>query len=225
MTNILTIKNLTIGYGNNIILKDVNLKIVDGDFICIVGANGSGKSTLIKGILGLLKPKEGKIIFQNSLKQTTIGYLPQNTHTDPDFPALVKEIVLSGTLNQLKSPFYSQKERTKAAASLERLNITNLQNTPFSSLSGGQKQKVLLARALSATSKLLILDEPSNNLDHQSKKDFYQTLKQLNKDDLTIIMITHDLDAEDLIGNKVIALDSGHAQLSTTKTYLKGYQK
>ncbi|MBR3323543.1 metal ABC transporter ATP-binding protein [Candidatus Saccharibacteria bacterium] len=225
MADILIVKNLTLGYGSSIILKDVNFKIGDGDFACIVGANGSGKSTLVKGILGLLEPKNGEIIFQNGLQQTTIGYLPQDTHTDPAFPAKVQEIVLSGTLSQLKGPFYSQKEHTKAATSLKRLNITTLKNEPFSSLSGGQKQKVLLARALSATSKLLILDEPSNNLDHQSKKDFYQTLKQLNKDGLTIIMITHDLDAEDLIGNKVIALDSGHVQLATTKTYLKGYQR
>ena len=227
MKTFLSTHHLSLGYGNNPpVLIDVNIKINKGDFVCIVGANGSGKSTLIKGILGLIRPKSGQISFENGLKPTNIGYLPQNTKTDPDFPALVKEIVLSGTLGQMKSrPFYSKKEQKIVENNLKRLQINHLSSHSFAELSGGQKQKVLLARALSATTELLILDEPSNNLDHQSKKDFYQTLKQLNREGLTIIMITHDLDTEDLIGNKIIALDNSSASTYTTKEYLKRYQK
>ncbi len=202
--SLIEINNLTLGYDNHVVLKNINLSIDDGDFICIVGPNGSGKSTLIKGILGLIKPIKGKVIFKD-LKQNFIGYMPQETMVDKNFPATVFEIVLSGMLN--KCNFYGKNEKNIAMSNLKLLKIDNLKNKSFSDLSGGQRQKVLLARSLCATTKLLILDEPSNNLDSKSKEDLYKAIKELNeKNNITIMMITHDLDHDNLIGNKILSL-------------------
>lgn len=204
--SLIELKNLTLGYEKDIILKDINLSIEDNDFLCVVGANGSGKSTLIKGILGLIKPIKGKVIYKG-LKQNYIGYMPQETKVDSNFPASVLEIVLSGTLNQYKNIFYSKEQKEIALNNLKLLGIEKIKNKSFSELSGGQRQKVLLARSLSATTKLLILDEPSNNLDSKSKKELYSTIIDLNKNhNITIIMITHDLDHDNLIGNKILSL-------------------
>ena len=203
--SLIEIKNLTLGYDNHIVLKHINFSIEENDFICIVGPNGSGKSTLVKGILGLIKPIKGKVIY-NGLKQNYIGYMPQETKVDSNFPASVMEIVLSGTLNNSKM-FYGKKEKEEAINNLKLLGIENLKNRSFCDLSGGQRQKVLLARSLCATSKLLILDEPSNNLDSKSKKELYNAITDLNKNHgITIIMITHDLDHDNLLGNKILSL-------------------
>ena len=160
---LITLKNLYLGYENETVLKNINISIDDGDFICIVGPNGSGKSTLVKGILGLIKPMKGKVVYHD-LKQKFIGYCAQETKVDAHFPATVYEIVLSGTLNRLGlKSFYTKTEKELALKNLKILGIENLKNKSFSDLSGGQRQKVLIARSLCATSKLLILDEPSNN--------------------------------------------------------------
>lgn len=220
--SLIDIKNLSLGYDGNIILKNVNLKIEENDFICVVGPNGSGKSTLIKGILGLIKPISGTITF-NNLKQNFIGYMPQETKVDSNFPASVLEIVLSGTLNKKsRSLFYTKEDKKLVIKNLKILGIENLKNKHFSELSGGQRQKVLLARSLCATSKLLILDEPSNNLDSKSKKNLYDILKDLNKNyNITIIMITHDLDHNNLIGNKILSLREDDIFYGTTKDFIK----
>jgi len=220
--SLIDIKNLSLGYDGNIVLKNVNLKIEENDFICVVGPNGSGKSTLIKGILGLIKPISGTITF-NNLKQNFIGYMPQETKVDSNFPASVLEIVLSGTLNKKKmSLFYTKEDKKLAIKNLKILGIENLKNKHFSELSGGQRQKVLLARSLCATSKLLILDEPSNNLDSKSKKNLYDILTNLNKNyNITIIMITHDLDHNNLIGNKILSLREDDIFYGTTEDFIK----
>lgn len=220
--SLIDIKNLSLGYDGNIVLKNVNLKIEENDFICVVGPNGSGKSTLIKGILGLIKPISGTITF-NNLKQNFIGYMPQETKVDSNFPASVLEIVLSGTLNKKRmSLFYTKEDKKLAIKNLKILGIENLKNKHFSELSGGQRQKVLLARSLCATSKLLILDEPSNNLDSKSKKNLYDILKDLNKNyNITIIMITHDLDHNNLIGNKILSLREDDIFYGTTEDFIK----
>ena len=216
---LIKLKNLTLGYDNHIVLDNINLEINEGDFICVVGPNGSGKSTLIKGILGLIKPISGKVIF-NNLKQNFIGYMPQETTVDKNFPASVYEIVLSGTLN--KTNFYSKKEKDIVLENMKMLGIDNLKNKSFSDLSGGQRQKVLLARSLCATSKLLILDEPSNNLDKESKIELYDVIKNLNKNKgITIIMITHDLDHNNLVGNKILSLESKDIFFGSTKDFVK----
>ncbi|MBR4672224.1 MAG: metal ABC transporter ATP-binding protein [Bacilli bacterium] len=205
--SLIEIKNLTLGYDKDVILKHINMNIEEKDFICIVGPNGSGKSTLVKGILGLIKPMKGKVIY-NGLKQNFIGYMPQETKVDSNFPASVLEIVLSGTLNSDEyKMFYTKKQKEEAEKNLKILGIEKLKNKCFCDLSGGQRQKVLLARSLCATSKLLILDEPSNNLDSKSKAELYNAITDLNKTyGITIIMITHDLDHDNLIGNKILSL-------------------
>lgn len=223
--SLLTLKKLRLGYDDKTIIKDASFALEQGDFACVVGTNGCGKSTLIRGILGLIKPQSGTIKYDN-LDHTQIGYLPQETRVDASFPATVEEIVLTGCLGHMKMrPFYCHSERKHVHESLKKLGIDALAKKSFVDLSGGQKQKVLLARSLSATKKLLILDEPSNNLDFKSRKDFYATLGKLNKEHgLTIMMITHDLDADDLIGNKVIAIKDGVVNITTTKEYLRSYR-
>ena len=220
--NIIEIKNLTLGYENNKVIKNLSINIKEGDFLCIVGPNGAGKSTLIKGILGLIKPLKGEIKF-NNLKQTFIGYMPQETKIDANFPASVLEIVLSGTLNRLDLiSFYTKKEKDIALNNLKLLGIENLKDKNFSDLSGGGRQKVLLARSLCATTKLLILDEPSNNLDSKSKKELYKTITDLNKNhNITIIMITHDLDHDNLIGNKILSLRENDIFYGTTDDFVR----
>lgn len=225
MSFVISAKKISINYGLNKVICSASFTIDEGDFVCVVGANGSGKSTLIKAILGLVKLNTGKILFGDEIKRNSIGFLPQETKGDLNFPATVFEIVLSGTLGRLgMRAFYRQEDKKKAEEALRQLGILKLKNASFFDLSGGQKQKVLLARSLAATSKLLILDEPSNNLDYKSRMEFYEALKELNKSGLTIIMITHDLDAEDLIGNKIISIKEGKVDLFETTEYLKRYK-
>lgn len=205
--NLINVKHLTLGYEHQEVIKDLSFTVEKGDFITIIGANGSGKSTLVKGLLGLIKPMQGDIQYHIDTKQ--IGYMPQETKIDATFPASVEEIVLSGTLNRLgHRPFYGKKERKLADDSLALLDILELKKKSFADLSGGQRQKVLLSRALSATRELLILDEPSNNLDFSSREEFYKIIHRLNKEEgITILMITHDLDMHAIAGNKIIAFE------------------
>jgi len=220
--SLIELKNLSLGYEKITVLNNINITINENDFICVVGPNGSGKSTLIKGILGLIKPMKGKVIF-HGLKQNFIGYMPQETKIDSTFPASTYEIVLSGTLNSLGlKPFYTKKEKEIANKNLKLLKIENLKTKNFCDLSGGQRQKVLLARSLCATSKLLILDEPSNNLDKTSKNELYKIIKELNeKHNITIIMITHDLDHDNLIGNKILSLRDDSIFFGTTEEFVR----
>ncbi len=219
---LIEIENLTLGYDNHIVLRNINMTIEENDFICVVGPNGSGKSTLVKGILGLIKPIKGKVKY-NNLKQNFIGYMPQETKVDSNFPASVYEIVLSGTLNKLGfRSFYTKKEKELALENLKILGISNLKDNNFCDLSGGQRQKVLLARSLCATSKLLILDEPSNNLDSKSKKELYETIIELNKKrGITVIMITHDLDHNNLLGNKILSLREDEIFFGNTDEFVR----
>lgn len=225
MSEVVSVRKLSVVYGKNKVIDDASFEIEAGDFVCIVGANGSGKSTLIKALLGLIKSVSGEIVFGDSVTKTAIGYLPQETKSSQNFPATVLEIVMTGALGRLGGRIaYRDEDRKQAQKMMKTLRIEKLANERFSDLSGGQKQKVLLVRALVATSRLLILDEPSNNLDHKSRKEFYETLRKLNDDGLTIIMITHDLDADDLIGNKVLALKNGNVRCATTKKFLEEYR-
>jgi len=200
------LRDLALGYAGEVVVKGLNAEILAGDFVCIVGANGSGKTTLIKGILGLISPISGEVIFED-LEPRFVGYMPQEMIIPANFPATVFEVVLSGALNQMRGKaFYGRAEREKAMEKLKLLKILDLKNESFAELSGGERQKVLLARSLMATTKLLILDEPSNNLDKRAKADFYRVLEQLNREGITILMITHDLDHDNLIGNKILSL-------------------
>ena len=187
------LNNISLGYDNNIVIKDMSLNIEKGSYVAVVGENGSGKSTLIKGILGLIKPKRGSIEYD--INKSDIGYLPQKNEDNNSFPASVYEIVISGCLNNLGlRPFYNKKEKELVSTTLKELNIYNLKNKSYNELSGGQKQRVLLARAVTSGKKVLVLDEPVTGLDYNSLKDLYSLIDKLNKKGMTIIMISHDVD-------------------------------
>ncbi len=215
---LLTANKISLKYENHTVFKDLSFSLESGDFLCIVGPNGCGKSTLLKCLVGQIKLTSGKINFGNDFHQNQIGYMPQNPKFNDSFPASVYEIVASGSLNRIKLFESYPKQRIDDA--LKALNIQNLRKSKFSKLSGGQRQKVLLARAIVASEELLILDEPSNNLDYRSKQEFYETLKKLNQK-LTIIMVTHDLDHHNLVGNKILSLDPQHAFFGSTKEYVR----
>ena len=184
MGMLLKCEHADFGYENQDAVVDANLEVKTGDYICIVGENGSGKSTLMKGILGLLKPTSGKITVSDELKKAGIGYLPQQTAAQKDFPATVREVVLSGCLGKRGNrPFYSKKERELADYNMHRLGITDLRKQCYRELSGGQQQRTLIARALCATDKLLVLDEPITGLDPSAIQDFYHMIKKLNREE------------------------------------------
>ena len=185
---VLQIKNLSLKYGNHYIFRNLSFAVEKNDFLCIVGPNGSGKSTLLKCLLGEIKPNQGEIKFENHSQRKVIGYLPQNPHYNPSFPASVYEVVASGSLNQIG--LFSKYPKQKIEKALGTLRIANIARQQFSTLSGGQRQRVLLARALVASSNLLILDEPSNNLDYNSKQELLDLkLKNPNKDLINLYYI------------------------------------
>lgn len=188
-------QNLTLGYDGRAILENLNFSVDGGDFLCIIGENGSGKSTLMKTLLGLLSPISGKVITGDGLKPNEIGYLPQQTVVQKDFPAAVAEIVLSGCQGRCGiRPFYNHTEKKLAEQNMERMNITSLKKRCYRELSGGQQQRVLLARALCATQKLILLDEPVSGLDPKVTLEMYQLINEINKKDgITVIMISHDI--------------------------------
>lgn len=192
----LTCKNLSVGNEGNLVLSGLNFEIQKGDYLCILGENGSGKSTLMKTLLGLQPPLEGAVTFSEGLSQKDLGYLPQQTMVQRDFPASVEEIVLSGLQNQMGLwPFYQKKDHLMARRAMEQMGILHLKNHSYRDLSGGQQQRVLLARALCAARKLLLLDEPVTGLDPQATAELYRLIQQLNQKGITIIMISHDLPA------------------------------
>ena len=192
----ITVKNLEVGYEKKTITEPISFKVDRQDYLCIVGENGAGKSTLMKTLLGLIKPVGGEIIFGDGLKANEIGYLPQQTVVQRDFPASVREIVLSGCQARAGfRPFYNKEEKKLAEENMERMGITQLADSCYRELSGGQQQRVLLARALCATRKVLLLDEPVSGLDPKVTADMYELINGLNRDGITIIMISHDIAA------------------------------
>lgn len=208
MEPLIKCEHVDLGYENQDAVINVNMEVCPGDYLCIVGENGSGKSTLIKGLLGLLKPSGGKLTVAEELKTTGIGYLPQQTAAQKDFPASVKEVVLSGCLSRRgRRPFYSKTEKDIAAVNMEKLGITQLADQCYRELSGGQQQRVLIARALCATRELLILDEPITGLDPMAIQDFYSMIRKLNREDkVAIIMVSHDLRNAVEEANKILHL-------------------
>lgn len=193
----LVCENLAVGYDGKAILQNLNFEINAGDYLCIVGENGSGKSTLMKTILGLQPPVSGKITTGDGLKKTEIGYLPQQTSAQRDFPASVKEIVLSGCQGRCgMRPFYTKEEKRLAADAMKKMQISEYAKRCYRELSGGQQQRVLLARALCATQKILLMDEPVSALDPKATAEMYALIEKLNREDgITVIMISHDVHA------------------------------
>ena len=202
---ILEIENLKVSYSNHTALENINFKIEDGEYVCLVGENGSGKSTLIKTIVGLLKQDEGKINLNISLDE--VAYLSQTNLKDLDFPATSKEIIMSGVQKHKKLPFYTKQDKEKYNEVIKKLKIEEIQNRRIGDLSGGQKQRVLIARALIREPKLLILDEPATGLDYNITKELYKILENLNKENkMTIVMATHDLDEINETKPRIICL-------------------
>ena len=192
----LTIQNLSLGYESQVIQEGLSFSVEKGDYLCIVGENGSGKSTLMKTLLGLTPPLNGTVTYGEGLSRSEIGYLPQQTEVQRDFPASVQEIVLSGCLGRMGlRPFYTKGEKELAREMMEKMRITDFRNRSYRELSGGQQQRVLLARALCATRKILLLDEPVSGLDPKVTQELYALIQDLNQEGITILMISHDIEA------------------------------
>ncbi len=195
--SLLECRNVSFAYDGVTVLKDVNFKVEQGQYLCIVGENGAGKSTLMRGLLRLKKPSAGDIVFGEELRRDRIGYLPQQTPIQRDFPASVGEVVLSGCLSSLgMRPFYGKALKERAAEAMRSLEIENLRDRSYRELSGGQQQRVLLARALCATGQLLLLDEPTAGLDPVVTRSMYDLITRIHREKgITVIMISHDLQA------------------------------
>lgn len=193
----LTCQNLAVGYEGRAVLENLNFSVCPGDYLCIVGENGSGKSTLMKTILGLQPPVRGKVLTGDRLRKNKIGYLPQQTPVQRDFPASVREIVLSGCQGRCGGrPFYSKGEKQLAQTAMERMQVAALAKRCYRTLSGGQQQRVLLARALCAAQNMLLLDEHVSGLDPKVTGEMYGLIQRLNREDgVTILMISHDMTA------------------------------
>lgn len=217
-------KDVTLGYENKVVAKNLNFKIDQGDYLCVVGENGTGKSTLIKTLLGLIKPLNGEVIANVQGKNHKgVGYLPQQTQAQKDFPVSVWEVVLSGVLNNdHRCPFYNKKDKAEAEKNMEKLNILDLKKRCYRELSGGQQQRVLLARALCATDSVLILDEPVTGLDPAASMELYETIKDLNKkENVTIIMVSHDIKNALNYATHILHLEQENDFFGTVEEYKK----
>lgn len=216
---LITCQNVAFAYEGHAVVSETSFSVNSGDYLCIVGENGSGKSTLVKGLLGLLLPSKGSIMMGDGLKKTEIGYLPQQSAAQRDFPASVWEVVLSGCKS--RSPFLLRKEKDRALAQMKRMNIETMKNRCYRELSGGQQQRVLLARALCATEKLLLLDEPVAGLDPVVTKEMYRLIAELNKSHgITVIMISHDILAATQFASHILHLQKEPLFFGSTSEYV-----
>ncbi|MCL2019114.1 MAG: ABC transporter ATP-binding protein [Oscillospiraceae bacterium] len=215
----LVCQNLSLGYEGKTVISELSFEVNSGDYLCIVGENGSGKSTLMKTILRLKKPTLGQVLTGDGLSPDEIGYLPQQTAVQKDFPASVREVVLSGCLNRCGlRPFYNKSEKQLAEHNMEKFGITTLAHRCYRELSGGQQQRVLLARALCATRKILLLDEPASGLDPAVSGEMYELISGLNNEGLTVIMISHDITAAIKYASHILHLGGGSAMFFGEKS-------
>ena len=208
--SLITVEDLSLGYESHIILENLNFSVNSGDYLCIVGENGSGKTTLMNTLLHLQEPVSGRILFGDGLKKNEIGYLPQQTVIQKDFPASVREIVLSGCQGRCGlRPFYSREEKKLADYNMKRMDISSLAKRCYRDLSGGQQQRVLLARALCAAEKVLLLDEPVSGLDPKVTAVMYGIISKLNQEGITVIMISHDISAAMRFASHILHIGDG----------------
>ena len=222
--SLLKCENLSFAYDGVTVVSNLNFSVEEGNYLCIIGENGAGKSTLIKGLLRLKKPSAGRVEMGEGLKATEIGYLPQQTQIQKDFPASVREVVLSGCLNRMGlRPFYSRVEKERAHEKMEALEILDLQDQCYRDLSGGQQQRVLLARAMCAAHKLILLDEPVSGLDPVATRSLYAQIARINETTgLTVIMVSHDIDASLRYASHILHLgQEGQLFFGTQKEYLR----
>lgn len=221
-------RDLTLGYDGNIVTQNIQFSVESGDYLCILGENGAGKSTLMKTLLHLLQPMSGSITYGEDIMPYEIGYLPQQTVVQKDFPASVWEIVLSGNLSKCKGfPFYNKEHKRITKENMKRMDIWDLRKKCYRNLSGGQQQRVLLARALCATEKLLLLDEPVNGLDPKVTTEFYQLIQKLNREGVTIIMVSHDIKAAMEYAGKILHIGKQQLFFGKKEDYKdsKAYQQ
>jgi len=218
---LITCENAAFAYEDAVAVSGLNFSVNRADYLCIVGENGSGKSTLMKGLLRLKQPHAGSLTFGEGLKANEIGYLPQQTAAQKDFPASVYEVVLSGRLGiRGARPFYARQDKALAQENLERLGIAALRNRCYRELSGGQQQRVLLARALCATKRLLLLDEPVSGLDPLVTQELYALIAQINRETgITIIMVSHDIRSAMQYARNILHLKNEQVFFGTAQDY------
>jgi zinc transport system ATP-binding protein len=219
----LTCQNLTLGYEGKAVISGLSFTVSAGDYLCVIGENGSGKSTLIKTILRLNAPMSGEIAVGGGLAQNEIGYLPQLSAAQRDFPASVREVVRSGCLNRCGlRPFYNKAEKRMAEENMEKLGIAHLAKRCYRELSGGQRQRALLARALCAARKILLLDEPAAGLDPNAAAELYSLIEKLHSCGITIIIISHDILASVKYASHILHIGGGGVLFFGAKAdYLK----
>ncbi len=219
---LISCRDVAMTYENTVALRNLTFDVESGDYLCILGENGSGKSTLIKGLLGLKAPTRGTITFGDGLRQNEIGYLPQQTQIQREFPACVSEVVLSGCLNRGGLPFYTRADRERARENMEKLELSGLSRRSYRELSGGQQQRVLLARALCATRKLLLLDEPVSGLDPVAAAHMYRLLEQLNRNEgITVVMVSHDVRGALESANRILHLHTEMLYFGPAEDYFR----
>lgn len=215
-------KNAALGYEDGIVTEGLDFTVSSGDYLCILGENGSGKSTLIKALLGLKPQISGEISWCDGFTARDIGYLPQQTPVQRDFPASVREIVMSGYLSKTGwRPFFNAAEKKSADEIMKLLGIDDLKKRCYRELSGGQQQRVLLARALCAAEKMLLLDEPVTGLDPHAQNDFYELIAGLNRRGISIIMVSHDLNSAVKYASHILHIAKKQLFFGTTGDYLK----
>lgn len=235
MTKLISFDNVSMKYSSNRCnaVSGVSFSVAQGDYLCITGENGSGKSTVLKGMLGLMEISEGKVEYAAGFTRGDIGYLPQHTQAQKNFPASVMEVVLSGNLGHMRNyPFYRKNERERAVHNMERLSILDLARRPYSDLSGGQQQRVLLARALCSSERMIALDEPLTGLDPLVSGELYKIIADINKTDkIAVVMVTHDVVNAVKYADKILHLSgsveyfgdtAGYTGSEAGKKYLKG---
>ena len=215
---LITCTKACFAYEGRTVINDLNLTIESGEYLGVVGENGSGKSTLIKGLLGLIQPTKGSVTYGEGLTRSSIGYLPQRTDVQNDFPASVWEVVSSGLRGG--SLFLSRAMRREAAENMELLGISSIRNQSFMELSGGQQQRALLARALCATRSLLLMDEPVAGLDPLVTREMYEIIRMLHRErNLTVVMISHDIGAALTYADRILHMSHGLPFLGTPDEY------
>lgn len=218
---LISCRDAGLGYDNKALLEHFDFQVYAGDYVCIVGENGSGKSTLLKTLLGLVKPVSGEVELAEAIQNGAIGYLPQQTQAQRQFPASVMEVVMSGFLNRSgRSPFFHKEEKKEAMKNLEKLEIADLAKKCYGKLSGGQQQRVLLARALCAARDILVLDEPVTGLDPMASAALYQHLKKLHKEGMAIVMVTHDIRSAVLEAEHILHMNDGEYFYGTVTEYM-----
>ncbi len=220
--SLVTLKDVTIAFDGVNALQDVSLTVEKGDYLLIVGENGSGKSTLMRAILGLVRPQKGSVTYGDGLKRNRIGYLPQRTETQKDFPASVEEVVLSGCVGRMGHKLsFGKDHRALAEEKMKLLDVFQFRKKSFRTLSGGQQQRALLARTLCATDSLLLLDEPVTGLDPDAAKEMYRVIRALNRDQgVAVVMVSHDLHDSMRDAERVLVMDRGVDFLGSIDDYV-----